>query len=127
MGLNNSEVIFAGYVSNWHDYVCNFDLFIFPTNAEGMPNVLIEAMNLGIATIASSIPEISGIFKHSEHVHLVKNVNASSLTEAIEYVYSDADYKNQLIENAHEKIKKFTVESMANSFLESYQVLSDKE
>ena len=74
-----------------------------------MPNVLIEAMNLRIATIASSIPEISGIFNHSEHVHLVKNINSCSLAESIEYVYSDFDYKNQLIENAYDKIKKFTV------------------
>jgi glycosyltransferase involved in cell wall biosynthesis len=41
------------------EYLCGADLFVLPTyHPEGMPNSLLEAMAMGIPSIASSIPPI---------------------------------------------------------------------
>ena len=51
------RVIFKGYLSREElaDYLNNVDIFIFPTSAEGLPRVLIEAMAKGLPCMATNI------------------------------------------------------------------------
>lgn len=125
LGFSSEDIYFAGYLSNWHEYVHNFDLFILPTNAEGMPNVLIEAMNLKIPTIASDIPEISSLFDHGKEVYLVDEITHLKLAQAIEELSNNSELRLNLTVNAHEKIKEFSAQRMANHFYECYKSLVD--
>ena len=43
------------------EYLCGADLFVLPTYREGMPNSLLEAMAMGVPSVASSIPPILDI------------------------------------------------------------------
>lgn len=123
LGLTNGEIQFVGYISDWHNYAHSFDIFVFPTNAEGMPNVLIEAMNLQIPTITNNIPEISSIFNHGEETHLIDDIDYFKLSDAIELIYNDSDYRHKLAFNAAKKIKEFSVECMAGRFMACYKSL----
>lgn len=49
------QVIFAGMVDTMRDYLAIGDCFLFASNREGMPNVILEAMASGIPIIATRI------------------------------------------------------------------------
>ena len=123
LGLTNGEIQFVGYIPDWHNYAHSFDIFVFPTNAEGMPNVLIEAMNLQIPTITNNIPEISSIFNHGEETHLIDDIDYFKLSDAIELICNDSDYRHKLVFSAAKKIKEFSVECMAGRFMACYESL----
>lgn len=50
-----SQIIFTGNVSNAYEYYSSFDVFVFPSNFEGLPYTLIEAQCNGVPIIASSV------------------------------------------------------------------------
>lgn len=66
-----NEVILTGVKKNPFPYLNMADLFVLPSNREGFPNVLVEAMSLSIPVIASDC--VSG---------------------PAEILYSDDEYKN---------------------------------
>lgn len=51
----DSSVIFAGNVSNVHDYLKAADFFVFPSESEALPLALLEALATGLPTVASDI------------------------------------------------------------------------
>lgn len=51
-----SKVIFMGEVSNIKDEIYRSGIFVLPSDYEGMPNALMEAMALGIPCVATDCP-----------------------------------------------------------------------
>lgn len=125
LDLLEEDVNFAGYIADWHSYIHSFDLFVFPTNAEGMPNVLIEAMNLKIPVISSNIPEISSIFTHGKECHLIENMDQLKLSRAIKFLMGDQSYRVSLVERAYNTTRRFSIQSMSSRFYECYKSLVD--
>ncbi|MCR4990338.1 MAG: glycosyltransferase [Lachnospiraceae bacterium] len=56
LGLNDSNVIFEGNVSDVASKISRASIFVLPSKQEGMPNALLEAMSLGIACISTDCP-----------------------------------------------------------------------
>lgn len=56
---NNSNVIFTGYVSNevLEEFYSNAYVFVLPSEIEGLPAALLEAMSYGNCCLVSDIPE----------------------------------------------------------------------
>lgn len=55
LGIEN-RVIFAGKITNVEDALARASLFVLPSDFEGMPNALMEAMAVGIPCIAADCP-----------------------------------------------------------------------
>lgn len=50
------RVVLAGRQDNIHEKIYESSIFVLPSNCEGMPNALIEAMALGLAVISTDCP-----------------------------------------------------------------------
>lgn len=51
-----ARVMFAGFIANPYAVIARCRAYILPSNAEGFPNAMVEAMTLGIPVIATDCP-----------------------------------------------------------------------
>ncbi len=93
-GLTNKVRIIKGK-NNITELIKGASLFVLPSNTEGMPNALIEAMSMGVLSISTDCP-IYGpryLIKHGENAFLTPIKNEEKLAEIMLYALNckDAD------------------------------------
>ena len=84
------------------DRIKTASLFVLPSNFEGMPNVLMEAMSLGLPCISTDCP-CGGpreLIRNGENGILVPVGDKQALKNAIRSLLTDKDYQHRLGSNA---------------------------
>lgn len=116
-GLDN--VCFEEFRSNVADYIASFDLFVFPSLAEGLGSVLIDVMMLEVPVIATPVGGIVDLIEHQKTGVLIEPKSSDAIKNAV----LDLIDKNplDLISNAKKKAERFTPEHMAKSYLAVYR------
>ena len=102
-GLN---VYFIGYVagkSALMGLVKNADLFIFPSETEGMSIMLLEVGSMGRPVIASDIPENTAVFTSAD-VLFFKNKDANDLAEKFSWAQAHPDEMEKIAQTARAKV-----------------------
>jgi glycosyltransferase involved in cell wall biosynthesis len=116
-----ANVFCLGNVSNAGRYNQLVDLFMLPTNYEGLPMVIIEAMSYGKPIVASNVGGISEIVVNGENGYTVENV-ASAFAEKIQYILENESIYKKLSENSYRRFREYlTVEKMLQGYMEIYQ------
>ncbi len=72
------------------------DIFILSSRWEGCPNVLLEAMSYGIASVATNVGGVPDLLAHNETGLIVAPKNVNALTEALERLMKDAGLRERL-------------------------------
>ena len=88
--LDNKVHIIKGK-TNITELINGASLFVLPSNTEGMPNALIEAMSMGVLSVSTDCP-IYGpryLIKHGENAYLTPVGNVDKLAEIILYALND--------------------------------------
>ena len=114
-------VHFLGYRGDWHRLARNADLFVLPSTAEGMPNVLFEAMLLGLPCIATDIPAIRKMVKHKENAWVVQPGSRSSLMEGIRQMYHSEPLRKKLARQGQRYAMGFSIKRMTQAYDTLYQ------
>jgi len=100
LGLNNS-VFLVGRKENVQDYYDQCELFVLSSRNEGYPNVLIEAMNAGCASIAfDCVTGPSEIIENKINGLLIDNGNKALLTQAMRELLADENLKETISKKA---------------------------
>lgn len=88
---DNPNIIFTGVQSGdaLGQLFINAQLFVHPSEAEGLPINVLEALRYGLPTIVSNIPE--NIEASGGYVYLFKNKDAQDLHKKMELVLSRID------------------------------------
>jgi glycosyltransferase involved in cell wall biosynthesis len=115
------HVSFLGYRKDWHDLVGHADLFVLPSTSEGMPNVLFEAMLLGLACIATDIPAINNMLRHKENIWMVKAGSQSSLSDGIRQMYHSAPLRKEIAQKGQLYAGGFSIEKMSQTYDTLYE------
>jgi glycosyltransferase involved in cell wall biosynthesis len=115
------ENIFClGNIPNAGKYNQFVDLFILPSNYEGLPIVILEAMSFGKPVVASNVGGIHEIVVNDENGYTVEN-NAEDFAEKIRYILENEDVYKKFSENALQRFNKdLTVEKMVQGYMEIY-------
>lgn len=112
---------FLGNISNAAVYNQIADLFILPSNYEGLPMVIIEAMSYKKPIVASNVGGISEIVRNGENGYVVNN-KAEEFAQRIKDILEDQELYNKFAQNSYLRFEnELTVEKMVNSYLELYK------
>jgi glycosyltransferase involved in cell wall biosynthesis len=116
-----SNVAFAGWVDNVGDYLAAFDLFILPSNKEGIGGILLDAMDQALPVIASRAGGVPEIVHDGENGLLIDIGRSDQLEEAILRLYDDAGLRQRLGARGREFSRAFTADAMADRYLALYR------
>jgi glycosyltransferase involved in cell wall biosynthesis len=118
-GLSN--VTFTGFVDNVGDYLAAFDVFVLPSNREGIGSILLDAMDRGLPVIASRVGGVPDIVHDGDNGILIEPRRVDQLGAAILALRADPARRRALGENGRELAKGFTADAMARKYFAIYQ------
>jgi len=99
----------------------NCDIVSFCSVLEGFGMPIVEANAVGRCVITSDIAPMTEIAGNA--ACLVNPNDVSSIAEGFKKIISDADYRQQLIENGQKNIERFRAENTAKQYLQLYNDL----
>jgi glycosyltransferase involved in cell wall biosynthesis len=101
------------------------DIVTFVSTYEGFGLPIVEANSIGrvvITSNSSSMPEIAG-----NAAHFVNPFDVSSIRAGFEFVIQDQAYRERLILNGFENVKRFQKDVIAGQYAQMYKSLMSKK
>ena len=110
-----------GHLPDAAMYLQAFDIFVLPSRSEGLPYVLLEAAQAGLAVVATAVGGSLEIVTDETTGVLLPYGDRSLLTEALEYVAGDETLRQQLGTALKAYVEKeFGIEQMIEQTLSLY-------
>ena len=88
-------------------FIAKGDIFIFPSLSESMPNVVIEALSMGIPCICTNVGAIPEIIEDNYNGFLVSKKSSSNIADSVEKILSNEELYSNMRYNAIESVKKY--------------------
>lgn len=114
-----SFVKFWGLQSNVYGYLHDADLFALPSNYEGIPMTLIEAMGTGLPIVATAVGGIPDMLSNNKNALLV-DISFEEIANAFEQYYLDENLRKNHGQHAKERSYMFSSVTMAKEYLKIY-------
>jgi glycosyltransferase involved in cell wall biosynthesis len=112
---------FTGQVENVVEYLQAADIFVFPSDHEGMPNALLEAMSVGLACVASQISGCTDAIVDNQNGFLFASDDLKRLSKCLRILISHPDLKSRFGQNARKSIREnFALEVVARRYQQLY-------
>ena len=113
---------FLGFFADIDPYLKGCDLFVLPSLFEGMPNVVMEAMALGKAVVATDVNGVRELVVDGRTGVIVPPSSAENLAEAIAELIDDERLLTEYGQSGRQRVREhFTISSMIED-LERYFV-----
>ena len=121
------NVFFLGNIPNAAKYCALADLFVLPSEYEGLPIVIIEAMSAGKPIVASNVGGISELVRNDVNGYALEN-NAELFVEKISYILDNPEVCEKMSGMSREMYEKdFTVDKMVGKYKEVYAGIAGKD
>ncbi|MDO1501075.1 glycosyltransferase family 4 protein [Winogradskyella maritima] len=103
----------------------SYDVMLLPSVSEGIANVAVEAMAIGLPVVSTDCGGMPELIRHQKTGWLVSKRNATALAEGLlQYVNYPFKEKQQLLERAHDLVKANYAEgSIAQQWVNFYSEL----
>ena len=123
-----SRAVFTGEVPHARIglYLASADVFGFPSEFEGMPNAVMEAMGAALPIVASDIPAHRAMIRAGETGFLARDPN--ELAEEISALLDDPDLSSRVGERGRQHVRSnYTFAHVCGRYLELYRQMSHAE
>lgn len=121
-GVGN--VTFTGFVDNVADYLAAFDVFVLPSNREGIGSILFDAMDRRLPIVASRVGGVPEIVHDGTTGILIDPGSREQLSAAILRLHEAPELRQRLGANGYELAKGYTAHSMAQKYLALYRSIA---
>ena len=120
----NDRVTLAGWQSDVKKYDQAFDVFALSSLREGLPNVLLESMALGVPCLATRIAGIPRLIADGENGLLVEAGDRPAFTRSLKSLVESAELRKAIATRARKTIEdKYSFRRRMNRLKESYDEL----
>jgi glycosyltransferase involved in cell wall biosynthesis len=127
MSKNNKNILFAGFATGklLHELFSNSRIFVLPSEIEGLPTALLEAMSYGNCCVVSDIPE--NLEALGGMGFTFKNGNVDDLAEKLHFLINNDDAVISVKDKAKEYVlKRYSWDKIAACFEEFYTNLYER-
>ena len=100
-------------------------VFVLPSRSEGLPNVLLQAMAVGLPIVATQVGGVPSLIKNGENGLLVPADNPEELYNAIKRILQDHHLAKKLRVNSRRTAEEYRVEKIVNSYEELFRYIVD--
>jgi len=121
-----ASVIFTGFQSQPADYLSLMDIFLLPSFTEGTSMTLLEAMSLGIPTVATRVGGTPEIVADGETGILTGSDNLDEFTDALKLLIEQLPKRKQMAHKAKQRFRdRFSVAQMVEQYQQLYEADTD--
>jgi len=113
------SVKFLGLQKNVFEYLRKADIFTLPSDYEGFPMTLIEAMGTGLPIVATNVGGVPDMLNNESAMLIKKDVN--ELANAFEQYYNNEELRKKHGVNVLQQSRKFSAEMMAMNYCNIYE------
>jgi glycosyltransferase involved in cell wall biosynthesis len=104
----SKKVIFTGYRNDMVDIYNGVDLVVQSSRTEGMPNIVLESLIMGVPVIATEVGGTAQIIKNYESGILIEPENLTALQNAmVDYIRNTQQHKDMALVGREHVIKHF--------------------
>lgn len=104
LGLGAGRLEIRDGVDDMADLYREADIFVLPSDSEGMPNVVLEAMASGLPVVAARVGGVEEILRHGENGLLVERGDVAGLVRALQELVLRPDLRLRLGQQARRDI-----------------------
>lgn len=119
--ISSPEIHYHGQLSSEAEIkqiLSGADVLVCPSYAEGMPNVIMEAMACGLAIIATDVGAVS-LLVNSENGWLIDKPEVKKIADALKNaMHEKPGVLEQKKKSSTQKIKNYTAEKVTNMLME---------
>ena len=120
LAKGDQRIIFAGFQKEIGTWMSVIDILVSPSRIEGLGNVVLDAMALGIPVIASNaggLPELTADGRGLP----VDSLDPAEWTQAIHYLLINENVRRDFVEKAQKFALHNDIEEMTKNFLNLYR------
>lgn len=119
----NDDIITTGWVDDVRPYFAISNVFVFPSYREGMPNVVMQAGAMGLASIVSDINGCNEIIQNQKNGLIIPVKNTEALFESMRNLLIQKELLIKLQNNARSSIQsRFDQRLVWKAILEEYHL-----
>jgi glycosyltransferase involved in cell wall biosynthesis len=120
------RVVFAGHRNDVSQLLQVADVFVFPSETEGLPNALIEACLAGLPVVACNVPGVVDVVQDDATALLVPPRSPSEIAAAVRRLLSDPVEANRLAAAAQKRARDtYSIEQSLSALYDVYERLLD--
>ncbi|MCJ8152385.1 glycosyltransferase [Chryseobacterium sp. SSA4.19] len=120
-GLPDNVFCLMGF-PNAKKYLQIADIFVLPTNYEGVPIVVIDALSYGKPVVSSDVGGISEIVLNNHNGYVLDNSDVA-FAEKINYILEDSEIHNQFSKASFDIFNKsLTIDVMVEEYTRIYEI-----
>jgi glycosyltransferase involved in cell wall biosynthesis len=111
-----AQALFPGRVEDVRSYLSASDVFVMPSDFEGMPNAMMEAMAMGLPCVSTNRSGALDIARDHQEALFVETGDAEGLADRIGELLRDPSERSRLGTNARRRLDDFSMEKMTARF-----------
>jgi glycosyltransferase involved in cell wall biosynthesis len=122
------RVVLGGFQHDLDRWLSQLDLFVLPSFAEGLPNVVLEAFAASVPVVATAVDGTPEVVDEGVSGYLVPPGDASALAQRILDMLADDDRRQQMGRRGRERVhREFTFAAQAEQYWRLFRELAGKQ